>query len=261
MSEEGFSKDEAMGFLGGSISSPLCTVGGEEASHYLALKLFGGQPTIDFERVGGISEIGFKVSEASGHTIDQVTEDIVAAAGPLSVLGISGLAAYHSQEVEDEKSKKFWEGISITSALSPVIYALGDYSEFTGGDFETLSSSLPYEASIPLMLGGAAGIIGYSQADKIKNCVERGKKYFQDFWPTDDERMEFDYQDKSEDIYLEPDPISPEEYGKLIEEIECLKNCEPVTDEWDKHMEEIRSYDINNQILEEAVMIYREEDD
>lgn len=257
MTEEEFSKGEAAALLGGSISSPLYTIGVEELGHSIGLKLLGGNPELSF--VGKkISDLGFEVSEAGGHSLDQAGESIVAAAGPFSVLGISALTAYHSQQVENEKSKKFWEGISITSALSPALYVMGDYMDFTQGDFEIMSQSLPYEASVPLVLGSTATVIGYSRKNEIKDLVDKTKDYLSDLLPDSDSPREVEYPDDYQVAQSSNFGMDDEEYEEMVETIEELKDCELDSEEWNNYMEKLEEYDINTRFIEDAAKTYRE---
>ncbi len=261
MTNREFSKEDAGGVLAGSFASPLYSVGAEEVGHYLALKMLGEDPEFGMELNGGISEMSFYVT-SSGKSLTEIGEGIVAAAGPFSVLALSGMTAYYSQKTDNEKTKRFLEGISITSALSSAIYAIGDYMNFTQGDFEILSDSLPYEASIPLVLGGTMAVVGYTKGESLKEhfseLFQYASKIFKEYEEIADE---YDtYSGVSEEHNpIEMEEMDDEDYEDMIGVIEDIKVADPGTDEWQESLDKLESnYDINPYFIEDAARVYRE---
>lgn len=253
MGKDELPEKEIKNMMQGSLLSPIYTAGGEEISHYLGLKLLGAEPAISLEYGNNFLETGLRVTDNGASGLTELSESLIAAAGPFSVLGISALSAYYSKRTENEKSKKILEGMSITSALSSALYALGDYLSITQGDFETMTSSLPYEASVPMALGGAAAVIGYSRIDDIKDYIKKGTGFLEER----DQYLEEVYEDEQRG-FLETEPLEENDYEKIIDEIEKLKNCDPENEAWDRHLKELEEYDINSDFIEDAALAYIE---
>ncbi len=256
MSEK-FSRKDAKGVLAGSFASPLYSVGVEEAGHYLALKMLGEDPRVGIDLDGSISEMAFYVT-SSGKELTELGEGIVSASGPMSVLALSGLTAYYSQKIENKRTRRFLEGISITSALSSALYCLGDYVNFTQGDFEMLSETLPYQASIPITLIGAAAVMGYTKGTWLKEYISDLGGYVDEFLSRDED---YGYCDESSDEYnpVEYEQMSEEEYNGMVDTIESLKKSDPGTEEWKDSLDELENnYDVNPYFIEDAAMVYRE---